>query len=872
METETVRSGIVSLDEVVQGLRLGDNVVWQVDRIEDYRYFAEPFASQGIRDGRDCVYLRFAQHAAILEPRPGLTIIELDPCPGFDVFSGEVHKIIEQRGKEVCYIFDNLSALVAEWASDELLANFFRVICPYLFELDTIAYFALQRGQHAHSAVARIRDTTQLLINVYHAQGNMYIHPVKVWDRYSSQMFLPHLVSGTRWTPVSESADAARVSSTARRHPILGDTSSIAPWESVYRRLLHYCEIKPDLAESMPEIIALKEELSRMLFGHNLDFNSLADRYFTLQDLCGIRDRLIGSGRIGGKAAGMLLARRILVSERGDTDFSQVLEPHDSFFIGSDVFFTFLVNNDLFRLRLQLTKNPHIGAEEFEGVERRFVAGHFPPEIIEQFRNMLDYFGQAPIIVRSSSLLEDSFGNSFAGKYRSEFCANQGSPEQRLEAFVRAVKLVYASALNPDALSYRNKRGLGQTDEQMAILVQRVSGTLYKDYFFPTLAGVAFSRNLYVWTDRIDPKRGIIRLVFGLGTRAVNRVGPDYPRMIPVSAPQLRPEIGPEIAKYSQRDVDVLDLQENDLVTREIAEVLADRDYPNLYLLTSVMKDDVLTDPFSIYVDGLAKDFVLTFNGLTNRTGFVKIIGDMLATLERAYGYPIDMEFTAFVEGNERVRVNVLQCRPMWVPGAAGPITMPTDVARECTLFRSSRIISAGDIRDIRYIIYIDPRQYAAIETKRKKSLGRLVGRLNRHPRIAESKVVMMGPGRWGTSNIDLGVNVSYADIDNAAVLVEIAREEAGHVPEVSYGTHFFQDLVEAQIIYLPVYPDDRKTEWNEEFFEAARNVLTDFVPDAGGLADCVKVIDVVAATDGRCAQVVADPQSQSAICLLEEQ
>ena len=187
------------------------------------------------------------------------------------------------------------------------------------------------------------------------------------------------------------------------------------------------------------------------------------------------------------------------------------------------------MKNDLFRLRLQLTRDSHLTHEEFEEVEERFLDGEFPPAIMEQFRDMLDYFGQAPIIVRSSSLLEDSFGNAFAGKYRSEFCANQGSPEERMEAFLRAVKLVYASAINPDALSYRRKRGLGESDEQMAILVQRVSGMPYQNYFFPCLAGVAFSRNLYAWSNRIDPEQGMIRLVFGLGTRAVDRVGGDYP-------------------------------------------------------------------------------------------------------------------------------------------------------------------------------------------------------------------------------------------------------------------------------------------------------------------------------------------------------
>jgi pyruvate,water dikinase len=871
MKSGIVASGLPPLDQVLQGLRLGDNVVWQVDRLADYVHFAEPFARQAIREGRRTIYFRFAPHAPILPPLDGLATIEVSPHAGFDAFSGNLNHIIEAEGREVFYVFDSLSALVVEWATDELLANFFQVTCPFLFELDTVAYFALTRGRHSHSAVARIRDTTQLLLDVYRVEGNMYLHPIKVWDRYSPQMFLPHVMSDSAWTPVFGSGEAAALAASAIKKPLQVKAKSIAPWESVYRRLMQYHEAGLDLDEKMPEIAALKQELSRMMIGTHPEFSRLVDAYMTLDDLFAIRDRLIGSGRIGGKAAGMLLARRILVAEPGEIDFTEVLEAHDSFYIGSDVFFTFLVNNDLFRMRLQLSRATTISREEFAEVEKRFLAGSFPPEIMEQFRDMLAYFGQAPIIARSSSLLEDSFGNAFAGKYHSEYCANQGTPEERLEVFLRAVKLVYASALNPDAMTYRRARGLGESDEQMAILVQRVSGTPYRHYFFPTLAGVAFSRNLYAWTDRIDPSRGMIRLVFGLGTRAVNRVGNDYPRMIAVSHPQLRPESGARIAKYSQTEVDLIDLERNELATLPLAELLADRDYPNLHLLVSLMKDGYPVDPWTSRLETTTEALILTVNNLIARTAFVRVIGDMLARLEKAYGQPLDTEFTATVDGGERIRINLLQCRPMRLPGATGPVQLPADIPPERLLFRSFRTISGGVTGPIRYLLYIDPERYCAVGLPEvKKSIGRIVGRINEHPAVAAGRILMMGPGRWGSSNIELGVNVSYADINNTAVLVEMAREEAGQVPEVSYGTHFFLDLVEAQIIYLPVYPSDPEAEFNGAIFECLPNVLTDLVPDAERFREIIRVFDLPAATGGRFARVVADPQSQRAACYLE--
>ena len=869
---ETIGSGLPQLDDLLQGLRPGDNVVWQVDRLEDYPNFAETFVEQAIRDGANCVYLRFAPHAAVLESRAGLTIIEIDPTPGFDYFTREVYRVIDEGGRGVRYVFDSLSALVDEWATDELLANFYQVTCPHILELDDVAYFALRRGQHGHSTVARIRNTTQVLLDVYQISGNTYIHPLKVWGRQSGQMFVPHWISDEGWQPVSRSGDAAAILTTANRRPVDVSSLSIAPWDTIYREIMQYQGNGIDLVEPTRAAGKLKEALSRMMIGNHPKFNQLADRYLTLDDVLQVRNRLIGSGRIGGKAAGMLIARGILVADEEETDFSQLLEEHDSFYIGSDVFFTFLVNNDLFKHRLQLTKTGKLTWDEFTQIEQEFLAGKFSEEVIEQFRSMLEYYGQAPIIVRSSSLLEDSFTDAFAGKYRSEFCVNQGSPEERLEALIRAIKLVYASALNPDALSYRHRRGLTEGDEQMAILVQRVSGMPYKQYFFPSLAGVAFSRNLYAWTDRIDPGKGMIRLVFGLGTRAVNRVSGDYPRMIAVSHPQLRPEIGMEITKYTQRKVDVLNLESNTIEVEPFAKLISGNGYPALNLMVSQMADGYLRDWFTV-PSSTTENLVLTFNNLIKQTNLVSIIGRILAKLERAWGQPIDIEFTAYVDNERNVKINLLQCRSLRVPKGVGiELRIPDNLSREQVLFRSSRAISAGVVSDICYIIYIDPRKYAEIAPlNEKRNLGRVIGKLNENLRKREGKVMTMGPGRWGSSNIELGVNVGYSDIDGTAVLVEVAREKAGHEPEVSYGTHFFQDLVEAEILYLPVYPDDEASDFNTDFFTHSPNILKDIMPELSSFEELVQVIDVRAVASGTTAKVIADPQTRCAICFLDQ-
>lgn len=180
------------------------------------------------------------------------------------------------------------------------------------------------------------------------------------------------------------------------------------------------------------------------------------------------------------------------------------------------------------------------------------------------------------------------------------------------------------------------------------------------------------------------------------------------------------------------------------------------------------------------------------------------------------------------------------------------------------------QLAAGGAVKDIKYIIYIDPKAYAVrstLDTKRR--LGRIIGELNGRPEIIDGRVIMMGPGRWGSSNILLEVNTTYADINHASVLVEIAREEPGHVPDVSYGTHFFLDLVESQIIYLPLYPDNPGADFNRAFFEASANCIERFIREADTFAPFIKVIDVPAAAGGRYAQVVADPQNGEALCFL---
>ena len=189
---DKIKSGIPGMDEILDNIRLGDNVVWQVSDIEEFIFFTLPFVNQAKLDGRSITYIRFAQHPPILEDLDGIDMVEFDPDEGFEAFTVAIHEEITRKGRDAFYVFDCLSELQSVWYTDLMMGNFFRVTCPYLFELDTVAYFPILRGRHSYDAIARIRETTQLLLDVYSNEKWIYLHPLKVWERNSETMFMPH--------------------------------------------------------------------------------------------------------------------------------------------------------------------------------------------------------------------------------------------------------------------------------------------------------------------------------------------------------------------------------------------------------------------------------------------------------------------------------------------------------------------------------------------------------------------------------------------------------------------------------------------------------------------------------------------------------
>ncbi len=615
-------------------------------------------------------------------------------------------------------------------------------------------------------------------------------------------------------------------------------------------KVREFCNIP--LIKPLPkeEVMGLRVSLLRHFISDHLEFIRIAKHYLTVRDMQPLVDHAIGSaaghGRIGGKAAGMLLGYKIIQSTLGDK-YGDLIRIPESYYLRTDVFEDFLSLNGLTKYQNQKYKTTDEIRNEFPAIQDVFRNGQFPEYMVKQCRAMLKKLGKHPLIVRSSSLLEDNFKAAFCGKYKSVFLGNQGSLDQRLAHLLPAIGEVFSSALAPDPLIYRQERELLDYDERIGILLQKVVGFQYDHYFLPAYSGVALSRNDYTWSPRIKAADGLMRIVMGLGTRAVDRVGDDYPRLVALSNPTLRPESTLEEQKrYSQTHVDVINLQTNSFEIIRLRDLWGPEKMPGIENIVSLEEDGYLQAPYAEIPAGHYQRGVITFDNLLKNTPFPDIIRDVLKVLKEAYGCPIDIEFS-----HDGKYLYLLQTRPMTARMEEEAIVIPKNVPQRDRIFSTRRYVRNGRVDDIEYLIYCDPRAYLQIKADHKRhQLARVVGKLNQ--KLAEKNFILMGPGRWGSNNIQLGIPVQYSEINNTKVLIEIAHREGDYTPDVSFGTHFFLDLVEKGIHYLPLYPNDSDNTFQQEFFTAVPNALVSLFPDASEFAPYVKVIDVHQAIPGR--------------------
>ncbi|MDR1135251.1 MAG: PEP/pyruvate-binding domain-containing protein [Clostridiales Family XIII bacterium] len=859
-----VPSGLEGLDKVLDNIRYGDNIVWQISSMKEYSFFARPFVEISMRNRKNTVYFYFGQGEPMFEAAGGPKIISIDPLEGFEATVMQVHDVIEREGDETHYVFDSLTVLQKEWIADFMMSNFFDVIAPDILKHKCVAYHSITRNLHSVEALARIRDGAQVLLDVFHENEQMFLHPLRVTERYRYSMFLPHHVNLYDPNIIEPLTNGIAVS---KFYSIVGESGNVDSeqrldsWERFFlnkQRELREVENDPEDADSV--LTSGIRELCRLVFGTDERMLDIAARNVNLKDILAIKARMIGVGSVGGKATGMILSRMIV--DKKLPEIAKVLEPHDSFYICSNLYYTFLVKNKCWGLKLkQRTKRGYFTVAEI--LKEKIMEGEFTENIREQFRRMLEYYGQSPIIVRSSSLLEDSFGNAFAGKYESVFCVNLGTLEERLVAFEDAVRTVYASTMDESVLEYRLRRNLSTRDEQMALLIQRVSGSLFKDVYMPAAAGVAYSYNSYRWDKAIDPKQGMIRIVMGLGTRAVDRTDGDYPRIAALDNPDMRPTSGTDISKYAQHKVDVLELATNSITTINIEQ--AQEKMSDWFRATMIEHDHGRER--ELREIGLNRKIIFTTcDSLLRREDFVSSMRKILAAVEQEYDYPVDVEFALNFSKTGEFVINLLQCRPLQVGGSGIRAEAPV-ISREKTYFLlDGGTMGGAYYQPIDIVVCVDPKNYYEYPYHKKSGIARIIGAINQYYKNKEKVIMLLVPGRLGTTSPELGVPVKFAEISSMSIAGEVAYEGAGYMPELSFGSHFFQDLVETDVLYVSIFENKNTTKYYDPgFLDNEKNILSEIYndPEVEELSDIVKVYD----TSGRGLKIVTDITTGVTLC-----
>ena len=650
---------------------------------------------------------------------------------------------------------------------------------------------------------------------------------------------------------------------TVRRHLPLADVSR------ALRR--YFITTQEEIGSRYPLAKGLKVLLIETVLSDRMEYIKRAKDHVDIEDLYQLLQKVIFSneshGRLGGKSAGLFLASQVLKKTKEAGGPISTLRIPKTWYISSDMMLEFMHYNNMDEIIEQKYKEIERVRLEYPHVTDLFQHMAFPPEMVTGLSMALDELGPSPLIVRSSSLLEDRAGTTFVDKYKSVFLGNQGTREDRLRDLMRAVAEVYASNFGPEPIEYRADRGLLEFSEQMGVMIQEVVGSRIGPFFLPVYSGVARSRNDFHWSPEINAEDGIIRIIPGLGTRIMDRIGNERPVLVVPGRPSLKVEKSIEDRiRHAPKRVDVINLETNRLQTVEVQQILKDFGDPNADQVVSVYEDGEIR-PLDKEKADFEKDLsVVTFDGLISRSPFVLQIRDVLRTLEKKLGGPVEIEFASDGE-----HLYLLQCRSLALTHAPRPAPIPKDLTRDKVIFSATRHVSNGWASNITHIVYVDPAGHEALEEpSHHEAVEQAVANLNEI--LPKRQFIFMAPGRWSVhGNGRGGMDVNYSDVNNAAVLVELIKPEKEDGTTLSFGIHFLQDLAESDIRYLPVFPDDEGIRFNELFLKRSRNLLPELLPDYAFLADVVRVIDVPKVADGKVVQVLMNAELDEAVAFLAE-
>jgi len=808
------------------GLYFGDSVVFQTEEALSYKIISESILEDLKPLNNKIHHIHFYKGLNRLSLNfETLNVHAVDPYVGFDNFVKDCISSLDGLKRGDIVFIDCITSLMSFWGSDWLVGDAYKMLCAEMKERGITSFIGMIKKCHRQFTVRKVSDSASVIVRVMKDNvGRHCLLPRKAENRRSNVMYKPYILDVEKSIrPVADNVEAMELITPPDKR------SDMQYYNCLDRLFLG------DEDEKLDETEAVRK-LCRIMMGQDKRIIDLATKYFSLNELKLIRKRTIGSGFIGGKAVGMLVARKIIQHHHPEM-YKEYSEPDDSYFLGADVFYTFLIYNGLWEDYKEFLQSAD--TVKAKKIHRLILNAKMPPEVLERIDDLIDYFGHYPIIARSSSLLEDSFESSFAGKYESKFCILTGDEENMSRQLSDIFKSIYASMFNSEATKYRKLYSIKGRPDIMSIIIQRVSGVYNGDFYFPHLAGVGHSYNSYIWDRKIDPESGLVRLVAGLGTRAVNTSTGDYARMIALNRPDDYPMPGIENRRaYSQRYLDVIDTYSNRLREIKPSDLDIVNVSPSMYIFAE--RDNEIEKQLSKSLGKHIQAWYISHDYVIRHTDMLQSLGKIMKTIETAYDHPVEIEFTVNFKDSTRYRINILQCRPVQVQ-KIGIREVEHGKSSEYEVFRAKGTFLGGsNSLTLDTAIYVDWEEYMKLNSDKKRQCADVIGMLNSRVKEKGLDCVLIGYGRWGSSVTSLGVPVEFSQIDGMSAVLEIGHIEKGMVPELSYGTHFFHDVVESKIMYISVL-DTKESFYISETLTKRNNMIRKVLAPSDGFEKVIK-------------------------------
>jgi len=509
----------------------------------------------------------------------------------------------------------------------------------------------------------------------------------------------------------------------------------------------------------------------------------------------------IGDGSLGGKARGLAFLNSLVYKHRLSERFPEIkVSIPRTVVIATDYFDRFILDNDL-----QYVIDSDVSDEE---ILSEFVSSRLPEELVEQLRVFVET-ARSPLAVRSSSKLEDSSYQPFAGVYSTYMIPLVENKDQMLRMLGKAIKSVYASVFYSSSRTYIHTTANLLSEEKMAVVVQSICGSEHEGKYYPMLSGVARSVNYYpIGNERCED--GIVNLAFGLGKTVVDggnslRVVPKYPKKIlQLSDPKLA-------LRDTQKKMYALDLRPGafkisrnegvNLMHAQVADMLPEFPYPELVASTYSLENNRMVPGVST-----RGPRVISFDAILRYGKFplAQCIKEILDICRNELMCEVEMEFAADVipdSKGQALVLKLLQVRPVSEFSDESDISVEKiEGSFSRTLVKSGKALGSGRFEDMKYILLVPSGTFDSSMTR---EMAKEIAEINDKLKAEGSTCLLAGPGRWGSSDPWLGIPVIWSDISEAKMIVETSIP--GYRIEPSQGTHFFQNITSLGVGYLTV-------------------------------------------------------------------